>query len=132
MNRSVCPISSALDHLGDRWSLLIIRDMAFYGKCSYSALHESAEGIATNVLSKRLSSLEQSGIIEKKTDPADKRRQVYSLTDAGKDLLPILVDMIVWSAKHNPEGLDIPEDLVAMAGQDRPALIAKLRAQIST
>ena len=130
MNRSDCPISSALDHLGDRWSLLIIRDIAFSGKRSYSALLESPEGIATNILSNRLNCLEKSKVIEKKRDPEDGRRQIYSLTKSGLDLLPILVEMIVWSATHNPEHLSIPEDLVAMATSDRDTLIENMRKGI--
>lgn len=130
MNRSDCPISSALDHLGDKWSLLVIRDIALFGKQSYGALLESAEGIATNILSARLSSLEKSKIIEKQADPSDGRRSIYRLTDAGRDLLPILIEMIVWSAKHNPEGLDIPEDLVQMAKQDRDSLVQGLQKRI--
>lgn len=132
MTRSDCPISSALDHLGDRWSLLIIRDIAFFGKKSYSSLLESEEGIATNILSSRLNSLEKSQIISKQADPSDGRRSIYNLTDAGKDLLPVLVEMIVWSAKHNPEDLDIPEDLVKKAKQDREELIKHLRQQVES
>lgn len=131
MNRSDCPISSALDYVGDRWSLLVIRDIAFTGKQSYSALLDSAEGIATNILSSRLNSLEQNGIIEKQADPNDGRKKVYSLTEAGKDLLPILIEMIVWSAKHHPEGLDIPSGLVQMAEKDRATLLGNLRERIA-
>ena len=78
MRRSNCPISNVLDHVGDRWSLLVIRDLAFFGKRSYSALQNSAEGIATNVLSSRLKSLEKSGIIARQADPADGRRHVFA------------------------------------------------------
>jgi len=131
MTRSNCPISSALDHLGDKWSLLIIRDIALFGKNSYSALQDSAEGIATNILSSRLSSLEHSGVLIKQRDPNDGRRQIYTLTEAGKDLLPILIDMIVWSAKHNPKGLDLPEDLIQKAKTDREGLLEGLRGRIA-
>ncbi|MDF2176925.1 helix-turn-helix domain-containing protein [Aliiglaciecola sp. CAU 1673] len=132
MNRSDCPISNALDHLGDKWSLLIIRDLALFGKRSYSALQGSAEGIATNILSSRLASLEASQLLTKAPDPADKRRQIYRLTEAGKDLLPILLEMILWSAKHNPGDLAIPDDLVQMAANDRAGLLARLRERIDS
>ena len=131
INRSDCPISNVLDHLGDRWSLLVIRDIAFFGKKAYNELLESAEGIATNILSSRLKTLEASNIIEKKPDPSDRRRQIYSLTESGKDLLPILVEMILWSAKHYADTLNIPTDLVQKAKDDRDALISQLMKQIT-
>ena len=130
MNRSDCPISNALDYVGDRWSLLVIRDIAFFGKRSYNSLLESAEGIATNILSSRLNTLEENKIIIKQRDPADGRRHLYSLTESGKDLLPILIEMILWSARHHPENLDIPVDIVKMAKQDRDALLSRLGDQI--
>ncbi len=131
INRSDCPISNVLDHLGDRWSLLVIRDIAFFGKKASNELLESAEGIATNILSSRLKTLEASNIIEKKPDPSDRRRQIYSLTESGKDLLPILVEMILWSAKHYSDTLNIPTDLVQKAKDDRDALISQLMKQIT-
>lgn len=127
MRRSDCPISNVLDYVGDRWSLLVIRDIALFGKKSYGELLESAEGIATNILSNRLNSLESSGVISKQPDPRDKRRNIYSVTEAGKDLLPILIEMILWSAKYDPETLNIPKDLVKKAKRDREGLIAQLR-----
>ena len=131
MNRSDCPISNALDHLGDRWSLLVIRDIAFFGKRAYNELLESAEGIATNILSSRLKSLEASNIINREPNPSDRRRHIYSLTESGKDLLPILIEMIMWSAKHYSDTLNIPTDLVQKAKEDRDALIDQLMDQIS-
>ncbi len=131
MNRSDCPISNVLEHLGDRWSLLVIRDMAFFGKNSYNELLESAEGIATNILSSRLRNLETSNIIEKRPDSSDRRRQIYSLTESGKDLLPILIEMILWSAKHHSDILNIPTDLVQKAKNDRNTLISQLTDQIA-
>ena len=130
MNRSDCPISNALDHLGDRWSLLVIRDIAFFGKKTYSELLESSEGIATNILSSRLKNLEAGNIIKRKPNPSDRRRHIYSLTESGKDLLPILIEMILWSAKHYSDMLDIPSDLVQKAKEDRDALISQLIDQI--
>ena len=131
MNRSDCPISNVLDHLGDRWSLLVIRDIAFFGKRAYNELLESSEGIATNILSNRLRNLEASNIIKRKPDPSDRRRHIYSLTESGKDLLPILIEMILWSAKHYSDTLDIPNDLVQKAKDDRDALIRQLMDQIA-
>ena len=131
MRRSECPISNVLDHLGDKWSFLIIRDIAFYGKNSYSALQSSDEAIATNILSNRLSSLEASELILREKDPNDGRRQIYRLTESGKDLLPILVEMILWSAKHEGDALNIPDDLVKKAKKDRTTLLKQLRERIA-
>lgn len=131
MNRSDCPISNALDYLGDKWSLLVIRDIAFFNKRSYNQLLESSEGIATNILSSRLKNLEASNIIKREVNPTDRRRQIYSLTESGKDLIPILIEMILWSAKYYSDTLDIPIELVQKAKEDRGALINQLMAQIS-
>lgn len=131
MNRSDCPISNALDYLGDRWTLLVIRDIAFFNKRSYNELLESSEGIATNILSSRLKSLEAGNIIKKEQNPSDGRRQIYSLTESGKDLIPILIEMILWSAKYYSDSLDIPHELVKRAKEDRDSLIDQLTAQIS-
>lgn len=132
MNRSDCPISNVLDHLGDRWSLLVIRDIAFFGKRSYNELLQSSEGIATNILSSRLKNLEASKIITRQPNPSDKRGHIYSLTESGKDLLPILIEMILWSARHYSDTLNIPTDLVQKAKDDREALIGQLVDQIGT
>src|SRR5437868_11918581 len=91
--RSDCPISVALETFGDTWSLLIVRDMIYFGKKTYGEFLESQEGIATNILASRLAQLEQKGILSKKPDAADKRKEVYSLTETGLDLIPILLEM---------------------------------------
>jgi DNA-binding HxlR family transcriptional regulator len=100
--RSDCPISHALDLFGDRWTLLIIRDMLFKRKRRYGEFAESEEKIATNVLADRLSKLEAWGLVTKQTDPENRRQLIYRLTDKALDLAPVLVEMIVWSAKHDP------------------------------
>lgn len=130
MNRSSCPISSALDLLGDKWSLLVIRDVAFFGKHRYGELLSSDEGIATNVLSNRLNCLEKSGVLQKHPDPKDGRKFLYFLTEAGKDLVPILIEMIIWSAKHHPEELTLPDDLLIQAKKNKEALIEQLKNSI--
>ena len=129
MRRSQCPVSNALDHLGDKWSLLVIRDIALNGKRTYSALLESAEQMATNILADRLARLEASGILQKAADPEDGRRKIYRLTERGKDLLPILIEMIVWSMKYD-QGLSAPDGFVERAQGDRAGLIADLRARL--
>ncbi|MCF2858320.1 helix-turn-helix transcriptional regulator [Pseudoalteromonas sp. SMS1] len=133
--RSQCPISNVLDHVGDKWSLLIIRDLMFFNKHAYSDLQNSDEKMATNILSSRLEKLEGDGLISKRVDPNDKRKKVYRLTPAGVDMLPILIEMIVWSSNHAPD-LNIPTELVAKARSDRAGLIqdltSRLTAQLNT
>ena len=98
--RSDCPISSALDIVGDKWSLLIIRDIAMQGKNTYSEFLKSDEKIATNVLADRLSMLEWSGIIAKEEHPDSKAKIFYRLTSQGIDLLPVLMEILLWSDKY--------------------------------
>jgi DNA-binding HxlR family transcriptional regulator len=97
--RSDCPVNFALETFGDKWSLLIIRDIVFWGKKTYGDFLNSDEGIATNILAARLAQLEQVGILAKAPDPADKRRDVYSLTEKGLELIPLLVEIVAWSGK---------------------------------
>lgn len=101
--RSTCPISSALDIIGDKWSLLILRDLMFSGKRTFSEFASSPEGIATNILSDRLFNLEKSGIITKGKLPHNKKTNIYSLTETGKTFLPLLVEVILWSHKNLQE-----------------------------
>ncbi|QEH43798.1 helix-turn-helix domain-containing protein [Chitinophaga sp. XS-30] len=100
-NRSDCPISCSLDVFGDKWSLLIIRDIMLRGKVSYSEFLGSEEKIATNILANRLSVLEKEKILVKETSPANKSKFVYSLTQKGADLLPIVIEIMDWGAKYN-------------------------------
>jgi DNA-binding HxlR family transcriptional regulator len=98
--RSDCPISSALDIVGDKWSLLIIRDIALSGKNTYNEFLKSDEKIATNVLADRLSMLEMAGILVREEHPESKAKIFYRLSNQGIDLLPVLAEMILWSDKH--------------------------------
>ena len=100
--RSDCAVSFALDVFGDKWSLLIIRDLLFSEKRSYGEFLSSPEGIATNILAARLKTLEERGIVNKTPDPTNGRRSLYHLTPKGTDLLPIVLEMMRWSAKHEP------------------------------
>jgi len=102
-HRSACAISMALEAIGDKWSLLILRDLMFTEKRSYGELQSSDEKIATNILASRLQSLEANGLIQKKADPANGRRSLYFLTEKGIDLLPVIIELRQWTEKHNPE-----------------------------
>jgi DNA-binding HxlR family transcriptional regulator len=98
--RSQCPISSALDLIGDKWSLLIIRDMMFSGKRTFSEFSASQEKIATNILSDRLTTLENAGIIRKSKMPDNKKTNIYTLTNKGINFLPVLAEIILWSNEN--------------------------------
>ncbi len=98
--RSDCPISTALDIFGDKWSLLILRDMLFKGKNTYGDFLEGGEDIATNILADRLAQLEYAKIITKHKHPDSKAKLLYKLTTKGIELVPALVEIIVWSEKH--------------------------------
>lgn len=123
--RSDCPISSALDIFGDRWSLLVIRDLLFKGKVRYGEFLDSEERISTNILADRLRTLHEHELIDKQVDPEHGSKFVYSLTPKGRDLAPMLVEMILWSAEYDPDTA-ASEDFVAAARRDKPALLHDL------
>src|SRR6266436_293485 len=102
--RSGCPLNASVEILGDRWSLLIIRDMMLRGFRTYKEFLSSYERIATNILADRLRKLEAHGIITAKRDPSDGRRLIYVLTPKGIDLAPVLTEMVLWSAAHEDVG----------------------------
>lgn len=124
--RSGCPISIALETFGDAWSLLIIRDLMFKDKRTYNEFLHAGEGIASNILAERLRRLEAAGIVEKRRDAADARRFFYRLTSKGMDLAPVLVELVIWSARH--EQTDAPPAVVRAMRSDRDAFIAGIRA----
>lgn len=101
--RSHCPVNYGLEIFGDKWSLLIVRDIVFSGKKTYGEFLRSGEGFATNILASRLASLEEQGILSKTPSFADKRKDFYSLTEKGLDLIPVLLSVVAWSAKHDPK-----------------------------
>jgi DNA-binding HxlR family transcriptional regulator len=98
--RSGCPLNASVEILGDRWSLLIIRDMMLRGFRAYKEFLESYEGIATNILADRLRKLIAHGIITAQPDPSDGRKLIYLLTAKGLDLAPVLTEMVLWAAAH--------------------------------
>jgi DNA-binding HxlR family transcriptional regulator len=100
-NRSECPISSSLDIWGDKWSLLLIRDLMDAKLCTYGDFLKSPEKIATNILATRLQSLEEFGIIEKTEHPDSKRKMFYKLTPKGIDMVPILIEITAWADKYS-------------------------------
>jgi DNA-binding HxlR family transcriptional regulator len=99
--RSHCPVNYGLEAFGDRWALLILRDIVFRGKRTYGEFLKSSEGFSTNILASRLEHLIEVGILQLEGDEADGRRGIYSLTEKGLDLIPMLFEMILWSAKYD-------------------------------
>lgn len=104
--RSDCPISCSLDVWGDKWSLLIIRDLLFKKQCTYGDFLKSEEKIATNILASRLQTLEENGVIEKLEHPDSKAKVLYRLTQKGIDLLPLMIEINLWANKY----FDLPEE----------------------
>jgi len=125
--RSECPIAFALDLFGDRWSLLIVRDIALKGKRYFHELENAGEGIATNILSDRLKMLVDNGVLEKARDPEKGSRRIYRLTDKGLDLLPVLLEMIIWSGKHDPQTV-VTSNYMERATKRRQTMLKALRA----
>ncbi|KAM3113826.1 winged helix-turn-helix transcriptional regulator [Phormidesmis sp. 146-33] len=98
--RSTCPVSCTLDLIGDRWTLLVIRDMMFFGKQRFEEFLDSPEGISTNILANRLKLLEELGLAEKQPYGNHSRRMNYQLTEKGKSLRPVLKVITAWGLKH--------------------------------
>lgn len=122
--RSLCPLNASVEILGDRWSLLIIRDMMLRGFNSYKQFLDSYEGIATNILADRLAKLEANAIIACQPDPADGRKIIYRLTAKGMDLAPVLTEMVLWAAAH--EKVE-NQSLIHQIQKDKPKFLAAIR-----
>ncbi|HET9209833.1 MAG TPA: helix-turn-helix domain-containing protein [Thermoanaerobaculia bacterium] len=113
--RSTCPIATTLDLLGDKWTLLVVRDLLFVGKRRFGELLESPEGIPTNILSDRLRRLEEHGVVEKSLYSSRPRRYEYRLTARGADLFPVLRAMAEWGLRHLPGTAAPPEEVLRKA-----------------
>lgn len=123
--RSGCPVTAALELLGDRWSLLIIRDVMIRGYRTFKEFEESGEGIATNILADRLAKLERAGVVATQQDINDGRKLNYHLTAKGIDLAPVLLEMLIWGARH--EKTDASCGLIDKMAQNREQLLAEVR-----
>jgi DNA-binding HxlR family transcriptional regulator len=124
-HRSGCPVSISLEIFGDRWSLLIIRDVMVRGYHTFKDFHESGEGIATNILSDRLQKLEAAGIIGTEIKESDGRKLNYRLTEKGIDLAPVLLELLVWGARH--ENTDAPSAVIEHMANNRAQVLAEVR-----
>ena len=114
---------------GDRWSLLIIRDLMLKGSKTYGDFLEAPERIATNILADRLKYLEAMGMIRKLCDPGHRKRSIYNLTEKGEDLAPIIVEMICWSGKHD-QHTKVRQEILEKIENDREGFVADIRAHL--
>lgn len=124
--RSDCPISFTLDILGDKWTLLIIRDLMFKNKKTYGEFLDSEEKIATNILADRLKRLEAEGILTSAKSPDNQKKIIYQLTDKGIDLLPMVLEMVQWGAKHDSKTA-APKEFIARLKKDKAGMIEEFR-----
>jgi DNA-binding HxlR family transcriptional regulator len=128
--RSMCPISCTLDILGDRWTLLIVRDLMFKGRKTYGEFLQSDEKIATNILADRLRVLEGAGIVEKKAFPGNRAKNLYRLTPKGIDLMPTLVEIMLWGDRY----FELPERVHRIAQEicrDKRRMVRKISKQLA-
>jgi DNA-binding HxlR family transcriptional regulator len=124
--RSACPLNASVEMLGDRWSLLIIRDMMLRGSRTFKEFLDCYEGIATNILADRLRKLDAYGIITTEPDPADGRKMIYLLTAKGIDLAPVLTEMVLWAAAHEKTG---NQALVRQMRKDKKSFLQTVRSR---
>ena len=121
--RSECPVASALDVIGDKWTLVIVRDMLFGGKSTFKELSESTEKIASNILSSRLKLLERHKMVTKNKVPGNDKVVVYRLTDKGTSLAPVIVELIAWSDRNirefNPDMMSPDSELITAVQSDK-------------
>jgi DNA-binding HxlR family transcriptional regulator len=123
--RSGCPVNVSLERFGDRWSLLVIRDMMVRGHKTFKEFQESGEGIATNILADRLARLRESGMVTTEPDGEDGRRVLYRLTEKGIDLAPVILELLLWAAKH--EETAAPCEVMSYMAANRAAMVDEVR-----
>ncbi len=128
--RSNCPINFAVETFGDKWTLLVIRDLMFKGKRYYSDFLTSDEKISTNILADRLQKLDNNGVITKSTDPDNASKFIYSLTEKGLALLPAMVEMTAWSAEYDSL-TNTPSGFLNSYNKNKAALIEMFKAQLT-
>lgn len=124
--RSNCPLNIAMEMIGDRWSLLIVRDLMVMHARTFKDLMACPEKIASNILSDRLRKLVDTGIITTRADPVDARRITYHLTEKGVNLAPVIAELVLWAAKHEQTG---NQPLVELLQRDKPGAIAQVRRE---
>ena len=120
--RSNCPINFAVETFGDKWTLLVIRDLMFKGKRHYGDFLASDEKISTNILADRLQKLETKGVISKSLDPENASKYIYTLTKKGQALLPAMVEVTAWSAQYDSY-TNTPSEFLDTYKSNKDALI---------
>lgn len=128
--RTHCPISFALDIFGDKWSLLILRDLIFKDKVYYEDFADSEEKISTNILAERLKRLKQEGLIRSIPDKENRRKIIYSPTSKALDLIPMILEIIEWSAKYD-KNTAAPKEFLEMLKRDRELLAKKIKSKFT-
>ena len=123
--RSGCPVSVALEVFGDRWSLLIVRDLMVRGYRTFKQFQDSGEGIATNILADRLRTLAEAGVVTAEAEATDLRRVNYRLTRKGIDLAPVMLELLIWGGRHENTGA--PCALLTYLETNREAVLAEAR-----
>jgi len=126
-HRSDCPISYALDFVGDKWTLVVLRDLILRRKRYFQEFLASEEKIASNILASRLKLLESTGLVTREADPAHARRVIYAPTEKALDLLPSILELLLWGTKYAGKSAAPPE-VVRRAAEDRAGLVAEIRA----
>lgn len=129
-SRSPCAISNVLDIFGDKWTLLIVRDLIFHGKHEYKEFLASPEGIATNILSNRLKRLQAAGVVQEISHPENRSRKLYYLTKKGKALLPILKEMLLWGEKFLPEKTEIMKPIFERLKKDEKGFAKEILSRL--
>ena len=125
--RSHCPISYSLDIVGDRWTLLVLRDLIIVGKRHFRDFLESEEGIASNILTARLKLLEGHGMARRRRDPKSGRQVIYEPTAKGLDLLPAMLEFARWGGTYDPQTA-APKEMLRRIRQDRDGVVLEIRA----
>ena len=127
-SRSDCPIGYTLDIFGDKWTMLIIRDLLLYGKDSFSEFLCSDEKIATNILTDRLNMLLRDGFVTKHTAPTNKSKFLYRPTEKAIELIPVLMEITLWAEKYNPAGA--PADIVEPLKKNRTKALRDMKKKV--
>jgi DNA-binding HxlR family transcriptional regulator len=125
--RSNCPIACALDLVGDKWTLVVLRDIVMARKHYFQELLAGNEGIASNILASRLKLLEAAGMITRRRDPAQAKRVIYEPTEKALDLLPVMIELMRWGTKYDPKSA-APAHFVRRLAEDGDGFIADIRA----
>ncbi|MFC3151388.1 winged helix-turn-helix transcriptional regulator [Litoribrevibacter euphylliae] len=125
-----CPVRFGMSQFGDKWSFLIIRDLMFKGRKYYHEFMEAGEGISTNVLATRLADLEANGIISKAKDPKKGSRYIYTLTQKGIELMPMMLAMMDWAEKYD-DATEVPREFIEKLRSDPAKLQQELLDKLS-